>query len=88
MLLIERLGTNLGEILSKFIHILIPETAFENVVWKMAAILSQPQYVRFNLSYARTTIPQPRNIFLSSDTGTVFGHWEDPVLKVEWLKKL
>ena len=27
-------------------NIFIPENACENVVWKMAAILSQPQYVK------------------------------------------
>ena len=37
ILVIGPLGTNVSEI--------VIETAFENVVWKMAAILSRPQYV-------------------------------------------
>ena len=43
ILLIGRLGTNLSEILSE-IHTFSPKKMhFENVVWKMAAILSRPQ---------------------------------------------
>ena len=45
ILLIRSLGTNCIEILIE-IHIFIQENAFENVVWKMAAILSGPQCVK------------------------------------------
>ena len=45
MLLIWPLGTNLSEILIKNSYIFIRENVFENVVWKMAAILSPPQCV-------------------------------------------
>ena len=49
MLLIGTLGTNFSEILiNTFIlqlYIFIQENAFENVIWKMVAILSRPQYV-------------------------------------------
>ena len=45
MLLNGPLGTNLSEISIKFYYIFIYENAFENVVWKMAAILSRPQCV-------------------------------------------
>ena len=40
------MGTNVSEILIKNSYIFIQENAFENVVWKMAAILSQPQCVK------------------------------------------
>ena len=43
ILLIDPLGTNFSEIV---IDIYIRENAYENVVWKMAANLSQPQYVK------------------------------------------
>ena len=49
MLLIGPLGKNSGEIIIEiytFSH--IQENAFENVVWKMATILSRPQCVRQN----------------------------------------
>ena len=48
ILLIGRLGTNFSEILIE-IHAFsgIQENAFENVIWKMAAILSWPQCVKF-----------------------------------------
>ena len=42
--LIQPLGINFSEILIK-IYIFIQENALENVVWEMAAILSQPQRV-------------------------------------------
>ena len=44
ILLIGPLGTNFSEI-SKFIHFHFQGNVFENVVWKMAAILSRPQCV-------------------------------------------
>ena len=44
ILFIGPLGTNFSEI-SIEIHTFIQENAFENVVWIMAAILSQPQCV-------------------------------------------
>ena len=44
ILSIDLLGTKLSEI-SIAIHIFIQENASENVVWKMAAILSRPQCV-------------------------------------------
>ena len=44
ILLIGPLGTNFSEIFIKM-DIFIQENAFENVVWKMAAILSRPQCV-------------------------------------------
>ena len=43
--LIGHFGTIVSEILIK-IHISIQENAFENVFWKMVAILSQPQCVK------------------------------------------
>ena len=47
ILLIGPLGTYFSEILIEIhCHIFIEENAFENVVWKMAAILSQPQCVK------------------------------------------
>ena len=51
ILLIGPLGTNFSEILIEIytwlrnLYIFIQENAFENVVWKMVAILSQLQYV-------------------------------------------
>ena len=44
-LLIEHLGTNFSEILIEILTFFIQESAFESVVWKMAAILSWPQWV-------------------------------------------
>ena len=44
ILSIRTIGTNFSEILSKT-HVFIQENTFENVVWKMAAVLSRPQYV-------------------------------------------
>ena len=41
ILLIGPLGTNFSEIL--YLYIFLQENAFENVVWKVAAILSRPQ---------------------------------------------
>ena len=45
ILLIGPSGTNLSEISSEIYTFLTEENAFENVVWKMAAILSRPQCV-------------------------------------------
>ena len=45
LLLIEPLGKNFSEVLIET-HIFIKENAFENVVWKMSAILSLPQCVK------------------------------------------
>ena len=46
ILLIGPFGTNFSEILIQNWNIFIEEKAFENVVWKMAAILSRPQCVK------------------------------------------
>ena len=46
MLLIGPLETNFSEILIKSLYVFIQENALENVVWKMAAILSRPQCVK------------------------------------------
>ena len=46
ILLIGPLGTNFSGILIENLYIFIQENAFENVVWKMAAILSWPQCVK------------------------------------------
>ena len=46
LLLIGPSETNFSEILIKIHHIFIQENAFENGVWKMVAILSQPQGVK------------------------------------------
>ena len=40
------LGANFSVMLIKNLYILIHENAFENVVWKIAAILSRPQCVK------------------------------------------
>ena len=45
ILLIGPLGTNFSENLNRNLNIFIKKHAFENVVWKMAAILSRPQCV-------------------------------------------
>ena len=45
ILLIEPLGTNFSEILIEIYTFSIQENAFENVVWKLAAILSRLQCV-------------------------------------------
>ena len=45
ILLIEPLGTNFSEILFE-IHIFLQVNAFEQVICKMAAILSRPQCVK------------------------------------------
>ena len=45
ILLIGTLGTNFSEILIKRHSFSFTKNAFENVVWKMAAILSRPQCV-------------------------------------------
>ena len=46
ILLIGPLGTNFSDILIYYSCIFIQKNAFENVVWKMAAILSGPQCVK------------------------------------------
>ena len=46
ILLIGTLGTNFSEISNQMSFIFIQENAYENVVWKMAAILSQPECVK------------------------------------------
>ena len=45
ILLIRPLGTNCDEILIEINTFFIQEDPFENVVWKMASFLSQPQCV-------------------------------------------
>ena len=45
ILLIGPLGTDFSEIINQNSNIFTQENAFENVVWKMAAILSRPQCV-------------------------------------------
>ena len=47
ILLIGPLGTNFSEMLIEIHIFFIQESPFENVVWKMAAILSRPQCVDF-----------------------------------------
>ena len=47
MLLIQALGTKFQWNFKRNSHIFIQENAFEYVVWKMAAILSQPQCINF-----------------------------------------
>ena len=44
-LIIDPLGNKFNEILIKSIHFHFQENEFENVVWKMAAILSRPECV-------------------------------------------
>ena len=46
LLLIAHLGTNASENLNQNLYIFIEENALENIVWKMVAILSRPQYVK------------------------------------------
>ena len=46
ILLIGPLGTNFSEILIEIFYIFIQENAFENIVCKMAGILSRPQCVK------------------------------------------
>ena len=46
ILLIDTLGNKLQWNLNRNLNIFIQENAFENVVWKMAAILSRPQCVK------------------------------------------
>ena len=55
ILLIWTLGTNFSEILRK-IYKFIQEKAFQNVVWKIAAILSQPQCVKLIKHYYEVPI--------------------------------
>ena len=51
--LIGTLGTNFSEFFYRNSYIFIQENAFENVVCKMAAILSRPQCVKgFNAAVA------------------------------------
>ena len=50
ILLIGPPETNFSEILIIFFYIFIQENAFENIVWKMAAILSLPQCVKPGLN--------------------------------------
>ena len=45
ILLLGPVGRNFSEILIENLYIFIQENAFENVVWKMAAILSRSQCV-------------------------------------------
>ena len=45
ILLIGPLGTDFSEIINQNSNIFTQENAFENVVWKMAAILSRSQCV-------------------------------------------
>ena len=47
MWLIEPIETNFSEILIKKSYIFIHENPFETVVWKMASILSRPQWVKY-----------------------------------------
>ena len=50
ILLIGPLGTNFTGILYRNSCIFIQEKAFENVVWKMAVILSRPQCVKCHIA--------------------------------------
>ena len=50
ILLIEPLGTNFNEILIEIDTFFFQENAFEIFVWKMSAILSRPQCVKFHTS--------------------------------------
>ena len=45
--LIEPLGTNFSANLYTNLYIFIQENAFENVIWKMVAILSRFLYVKY-----------------------------------------
>ena len=47
-MLIGPLGTNFSEILNWNLYIVIQENAFENVIWKLAAILSRPHCLQCN----------------------------------------
>ena len=49
IVLIGTLKTNLSEIFNQNWYIFIQENAFENIVWKMAAILSRPQCIKKNV---------------------------------------
>ena len=56
ILLIELLWTTFSEILIVIYTFLLKKIHFKNFVWKMAAILSRPQYVeslRLNDAYVR-----------------------------------
>ena len=51
MLFIGSLGINFNEILIKNLYILFQENPFENIVWKMASILSRSQCVNMYRRY-------------------------------------
>ena len=53
ILLIRTIGTNFSEILGEINSFSFSKNAFENVVWKMAAILSRPQCVNLTAIEAR-----------------------------------
>ena len=56
ILLIGLLGTNFSEILiNSYIFKNFQENTFENVVWKMATILSQPQCVNIECQLSSST---------------------------------
>ena len=54
---------NLKWNLNRYAYIFIQEYAFENVIWKMAAILSRPQYVKKD-----TRINRNKTLFIKPDT--------------------
>ena len=45
ILFISPLGTKFSEIFNQNLFIVIKKNAFENVIWKMVAILFWPQYI-------------------------------------------
>ena len=64
VLFIRPLGTNFSEY--RNLHIFILEDAFENVVWKMAAILSQPQCVKTWITTVPADDPAPHSAWSST----------------------
>ena len=65
ILLIWTLGTNFSEIISNISCIFIQENAFENVIWKKAAILSGPQCVKTELGLPQDNEMKVWNTVLS-----------------------
>ena len=54
-------------------NIFIEEHAFENVIWKMAAILSRPQCVK--MYHPMTTLPVPQQQMSNQGPASIFVRW-------------
>ena len=75
ILLIGTLGKKLQWNFTRMSFILIQENAYENVVWKMAAILSRPRCVKIYNPEEICCFASPAGMIINSNTGLKCWPW-------------